>query len=205
MQSATVCLLVVVVLIGTVVAWRVLVFRRRDTAWRQLAREIDAEYIAAGLLGSSRIVAQIGESKVVLDTYSDWQGEGGAANFTRIQAPLHNDSQFEFVVSSPGVIDRVVHSLGRQPIQTGVPDLDRGLLVRANDAPRVRALLTNGTVRRYLREHLWRQQPGLFGTNLELRLTGSQLCLEVTGYVSDIERLKGLFRLFRAALEQVEL
>lgn len=205
MQSTTVILLVAALLIGAIVTWRVHVFRGRDAVWRQLAQEIDGEFIAGGFLGSSRVVAQIGESTAVLETYWDYQGEGGAANFTRIHAPLHNDSQFEFVISSPGVVDRIVHSIGRQPIQTGVPDLDRGFLVRANDASRARALLTNGTVRRYLRDHLWRKQPGLFGTNLELRLTGAHLSLEVTGHVSDIDRLRGLFRLFRATLEQIEL
>ncbi len=72
MESAVVLIALVIAVV--VVAFVILV-GRRDTAWKQLAAELGAEFVPGGLLKSSKVQAHFKQWQMTLDTYSVPSGD----------------------------------------------------------------------------------------------------------------------------------
>ncbi len=183
-----------VLLLAAVIVWWVLSRRMQGAAWKELARDVGAEYVPGGLFRSSKVVARLRGSTLTLDTYSVPSGDS-STTYTRIRAPLEIRDGFQFTVFREGLVGKIDKALGMQDLEIGIPEFDDAFVVRANDETRVRALLSNTKVRQ------------LIQAQRSLRLSidkTNELHFEQQGVIRDSERLKSLFALFDAALEQLE-
>jgi hypothetical protein len=185
-------LIVTGALIVALVVGFVVIRQRADSAWRQVASDIGAEFVPGGLFSSSKVQAHIGQAMVTLDTYSVPSGDS-SSTYTRMRAPLQNKDGFQFTVFREGLVARLDKKLGLQDIEIGVPDFDREFVIQANNESRVRTLLANAGIR-----ELIRAQP-----RIRLGIVKGDLHFEAQGVIRDVQRLKSLFDLFGKVLDQL--
>ncbi len=180
--------LIVALVVGTWVARY-----RRNSAWRQLATDMGAEFVPGGLFAWSKVQAHVRQTTVTLDTYSVPSGDSNTT-YTRMRAPLLNQDGFNFSVFREGLVAKLDKKLGMKDIGIGVPDFDREFVIQANDESRVRTLLADAGIR-----ELIRAQP-----HIRLALVKGDLRFEAQGVIRDVPRLKSLFDLFERLLNQLE-
>ena len=183
----------IVVVVAIVVVMILLATGRSDAAWKQLATDIGAEFIKGGLLRSSKVQAQVKQRTVTLDTYTVPHGKS-SSTYTRLCCALQNKDEFEFTVSREGLMGKVGKALGSQDVEIGVSDFDSDFLVQGNNENRLRALLADAKIR----ELIQGQRSGRLG------LKGDELHFQAPGVIRDVPRLKSLFELFGALLDQLE-
>ncbi len=88
---------------------------------------------------------------------------------------------------------RLDKTLGMQDIEIGVPEFDREFVLQGNDERKVRSLFANAELRQLVHDQ----------KSAQVTLRGDELRLEVKGAVSDVPRLKALFKLFELTLDQL--
>ena len=180
--------LVVIVVVGFVITRR-----QRDNAWKQLAADLGAEFIAGGALHSSKLQARVQQRTVTLDSYSIASGDSNTT-YTRLRSTVENKDGLQFVVFREGLIARLHKALGSQDIQVGVEDFDHDFVIQGNNATRLRALLSDVK----LRELIQGQRSGKLG------LKGNELLFEAQGVIKDVPRPKSMFELFTEQLNRLE-
>lgn len=179
---------IVALVIGTLVTKR-----RRDSAWRQFASEIGAEFVPGGLFSWSKVQAHLGQKTVTPDNYSVPSGDS-SSTYARMSAPIQNKDGFQFTVFREGLVAKLDKKLGLQDIEIGVPDFDREFALQANDDSRVRTLLADAGIRELIRG----QKCGRLG------IVKGGLRFDVQGVIRDVQRLKSFFSLFEGLLNQLE-
>ena len=176
----------------------------KDEVWRQLSQEIGAEFVDGGFWKVSKVRAHVGPWTVTLDMgTSDEDGESPA---TRLRAPYINPEGFRFTVYRRGFFSDLGKLLGMQDIEVGVPEFDEAFIIKGNDESKVRDLFANPKIRQMIQA-----QP-----KIRLRVKGSEgwfgpkfpehvdeLYFQVIGVIKDVDRLKALFDLFAAVLDQL--
>lgn len=186
---------------------------KEEQAWRQLAREIGAEFVQGGLARRDKVVANVGKWTITLDTFYT---DDAFAYTTRMRAPYVARDRFWFSItydpfhngcSTPCLFIGLGKLLKRYDIEVGHAEFDRDFFIRANDQSKVRALLANPRIRQ-----LTQSQPSIHLSVIRpLRLPflrswsqgASQLEFHVAGVITDVERLKSLFELFEETLNQL--
>jgi len=148
-------------------------------------------------------------------THSDWMvmldfhthgGHRSHATYTRFRSAFDNSEGFHFTVEHQGLVDSLFNLIGLPDVEVGDEEFDKLFHVKSNDAPRVRALLTDNQLRQLLLE-----EPKLF---LQLRDmkeppddgipdAAGEVVMEVRGKVTDPERLKRLYMTFARALARL--
>lgn len=174
----------------------------KDEIWRELSRQITAQYVEGGLWKGSKVVATTGPWIVTLDTYTVSTGKSSIV-YTRLRAPYVNRDGFRFQIYRAGLLSGLGTLLGMQDIDVGVPEFDSQFVVKANEDRQVRKLLANEKLRGLLL-----RQPGvllkvvddegLFGEPFPEGV--DELYFQVVGVIKDIDRLKALFDLFAETL-----
>jgi len=180
-------------LVLVVALWLLYFRRRRDDAWRQLARELGAEFIPGGLFRTSKVQSHIKAWTVTLDSYSVPSGDSNTT-YTRIIAPLLKKDGFQFWVFRTGLVARLDKKLGMQDIEIGDVNFDHDFTVQGNDEARIRSLLANVSIRQLIQAQ----------KRIRLGVRKDELYFEAQGLIKDVERLKSLFELFREVLGQLE-
>jgi hypothetical protein len=165
----------------------------RDSAWRQLAADLGAEFTEGGFMHSGKVQARMQQWTVTLDAYSVPSGDS-STTYTRMRAPFENKDGFDFAIFREGLVSRLDKKLGMADIEIGVPDFDHDFVIQSNNGSKVRALLADAKIRQLIQA-----QP-----RIRLAMKGSELHFEAQGVIRDVPRLKSLFELFRAVLEQLE-
>ena len=165
----------------------------RDSAWRQLASDLGAEFMEGGFMHSGKVQAHMRRWTVTLDAYSVPSGDS-STTYTRMRAPFENKDGFEFAIFREGLVARLDKKLGMSDLEIGMPEFDRDFVIQSNNETRVRALLADAKIRQLIQG-----QP-----RIRLGMKGSELHFEAQGVIRDVPRLKSLFELFRAVLEQLE-
>jgi hypothetical protein len=178
----------------------------KDEAWRQLSEEIGAEVVQGGFWkGGSKVQAQVGPWTVTLDTYTVSSGHS-QITFTRMRAPYVNPEGFRFTIYRKGFFSDVGKLLGMQDIEVGDPEFDEAFIIKGNDEDRVRELFSDPKVRQMIQDQPKVQlevkdSEGWFGPKFPEGV--DELHFEVLGVIKDVERLKALFDLFAAVLDQL--
>ncbi len=184
--------LAVFIVIAVVVAM-VIQSRRRDEAWKQLASEVGGEFVKGALFRAAKVQAKVGQSLVTLDTYSVPSGDS-STTYTRMRAPFENKSGFQFSLRWEGLIGKLDKALGMQDIEVGDAEFDAQFIIQGQPVAAVQQLLANSALRQMLQQQ----------KSIALRVKGNELQLEVLGVVRDLERLRGLFNVFKETLKQVQ-
>ena len=200
--------------------------------WERLSSEVGAEFIEGGFFkGSHKVRLAFEEWVITLDTYTVSTGKS-TITFTRIQAPFTNLDGFEFTVYRKTWASGVGKLLGMQDVTVGGPgfdnlqpmfgtsgyvdpeliesgdtQFDQDFIVKSNNEEKVRSLFKAIRIR-----DLLQAQP-----ELDLRIkeptrlfSGKKvpdeviLYFQVTGIITDVERLKKLFELFKEVLKELK-
>jgi hypothetical protein len=179
-----------VVLFVIFIIWGAISKQKRDNAWRQLASEIGANFVAGGFMHSSKVQMPFKEWTITLDIYSVSSGNDSSTTYTRLSAPTRDLQGFQFTLLRKTIVSKIDHALGAKEIVTGDAEFDKAFVVRGNDDAKERDLFSHPRICQ------------LFLT--ERSLTGSLnknvLSLDITGEIKDVERLKNFFELFKETL-----
>ena len=173
----------------------------RQDVWRALADEIGAEY-QERFWNGGRVVAQVGEWEVVLDTYVVSTGSS-TITYTRLRAPYVNRDGLRFTIYRTGMLTGLAKWLGMQDIETGDAAFDEAFVVQGTDAQKVRQLVHYGQVRELLMAQprirlRVRDDEGIFRKIFPEGV--DQLQFECVGVIKDIDLLKGLYDLIAELL-----
>ena len=173
----------------------------KDEVWRQLSEEIGAEFIEGGFWKGSKVQAHVGPWTVTLDINND-----GESQSTRIRAPYVNPEGFRFTIYRKGFFSNLGKLLGMQDIEVGDPEFDEAFIIKGNDEGKVSGLFANPKIRQMILAQPnirleVKDSEGWFGPKFPEGV--DELHFQVLGVIKDLERLKTLFDLFAAVLDQL--
>jgi hypothetical protein len=178
----------------------------KDEVWHQLSREIGAEFVEGGFWAStgSKVQAHVGPWIVTLDVGKS--DEDGKSPVTRLRAPYINPEGFRFTIYRKSVFSDLGKLLGMQDIEVGDPEFDEAFIVKGNNESKVRDLFANPKIRQMIQDQPKirldvKDSEGWFGPKFPEDV--DELHFQVVGVINDVERLKALFDLFAAVLDQL--
>ena len=177
----------------------------KDEVWRQLSQEIGAEFVEGGFWNGSKVQAHVGPWTVTLDTYTESSGESHVT-YTRMRAPYINPEGFRFTIYRKNLFSDLGKFLGMQDIEVGDPEFDEAFIIKGNDESKVRDLFANPKIRQMIQAQpkirlRVKDSEGWFGPKFPENV--DELHFQVVGVIKDVERLKALFDLFAAVLDQM--
>lgn len=177
----------------------------KNEVWRQLSQEIGAEFIEGGFWKGNKVQVQVKPWTITLDIYTESTGETHVT-YTRMRAPYVNPEGFRFTVYRKGIFSELGKLLGMQDIEVGDPDFDEAFIIKGSDEFRVRDLFANRQIRQMIQDQPKirldvKDSEGWFGPTFPEDV--DELRFQVVGVIKDKERLKGLFNLFAAVLDEL--
>jgi hypothetical protein len=173
----------------------------KDEVWQQLSEEIGAEFLEGGFWKGSKVQAHVGPWTVTLDINND-----GESQSTRIRAPYVNPEGFRFTIYRKGFFSDLGKLLGMQDIEVGDPEFDEAFIIKGNDEGKVCGLYANPKIRQMILAQPKirlevKDSEGWFGPKFPEGV--DELHFQVLGVIKDVDRLKSLFDLFGAVLNQL--
>jgi len=177
----------------------------KDEVWHQLSEDIGAEFVEGGFWKGSKVQAHVGPWTVTLDTYTESHGES-SVTYTRMRAPYLNPEGFRFTIYRKGFFSDLGKLLGIQDIEVGDPEFDEAFIIKGNDEGKVCGLFANPKIRQMILAQPKirlevKDSEGWFGPKFPEGV--DELHFQVLGVIKDVERLKTLFELFAAVLDQL--
>lgn len=177
----------------------------KDEIWRELCREIGADFIEGGPWGGHKVKAQVDQWTVTLDSYT-LATEYVHQVYTRLRAPYVNRDNFRFTIYRKTAFSGLGKKLGMQDIEIGDPAFDDDFIIQANQPERIRALLEPPHIRELIRIqpafHLSvRDDEGWFGEHFDADV--DELCFQVPELLTNIAQLKSLYELFSLLLHRL--
>jgi hypothetical protein len=171
--------------------------------WRQLADEVGGEFVGAdGFFGKKKVVVQVQEWAITLDTYTVSNGKQ-STTYTRMRAPYVNSDSFRFQIYRSNIFYEFGKILGMQDIEIGDPNFDKDFIIKSNDPTKIRTLLSYPKMREFISAQprvafQVKDDEGWFGNKFPEGV--DELHFQVAGVIKDVERLKSLFTLFALTL-----
>jgi len=177
----------------------------KDEVWRQLSKEISADFIEGGFWRGSKIEASVKEWTVTLDTFVVSTGKTHIT-YTRMRAPYLNKDGFRFKIYRKGFFSDLGKLLGMQDIEVGYPEFDDEFIIQGNDERKLRLLFANPTIRRFIEDQPKislevKDDEGWFGAHFPKGV--DELYFQVIGVIKEVERLKLLYELFAETLNHL--
>ena len=126
--------------------------------------------------------------------------------YTRMRAPYINPEGFRFTIYRKNLFSDLGKLLGMQDIEVGDPEFDEAFIIKGNDESKVRDLFANPKIRQMIQDQPKirlgvKDSEGWFGPKFPEDV--DELYFQVVGVIKDVERLKALFDLFAAVLDQL--
>jgi hypothetical protein len=177
----------------------------KDEVWRQLSQEIGAEFVEGGFWKGNKVQVHVKHWTITLDTCTGSNGESSIP-YTRMRAPYINREGFRFKIDRKCILSWLGKLLGMQDIEVGDPDFDEAFIIQGNDESRVRDLFAHPFIRQTIQAQPkiqleLKDNEAWFGQRLPD--SADVLHFQVIGVIKDVERLKALFDLFAAVLDQL--
>ncbi|MEO6150206.1 MAG: hypothetical protein ABIN95_08075 [Mucilaginibacter sp.] len=164
-----------------------------DGIWKKIAAELTPDVFTYD------VQINLKERPVNLSIDIDLGGgfEGGFA-LTQFSAPVTVASDFKFAVHDEGFIDEIGKFFGMQDVETGYDDLDKHLIIKTNDAEKVRQLFADTAARQTFVE----LADFDFGIHHHTADNAGQTILElnIDNGITDIDTLKKIYHAFYAVL-----
>jgi len=177
----------------------------KNDVWKQLAAEINADFVDGGFWKGSKVQATVKEWTVTLDTYTVSTGKTHIV-YTRMRAPYVNKDGFRFKIYRKGIFSGLGKQLGMQDVEVGYPEFDDQFIIQGNDEYKLQLLFRNVMIRQLIE-----LQPsislevidddGWLSTKFPEDV--DQLSFKVVGIIKDVERLKHLYELFAETLNHL--
>jgi hypothetical protein len=173
--------------------------------WRQLSQEIGAEFVEGGFWKGQKIQVHVKPWTITLDTFTV-NTQHSHVTYTRMRAPFLNPEGFRFTIYRKGIFSDLGKLLGMQDIEVGDPEFDESFIIKGNDESRVVNLFSDSKVRQMIQDQPKirldvKDSEGWFGPKFPEDV--DELHFQVVGVITDAERLKALFDLFAAVLDQL--
>jgi hypothetical protein len=177
----------------------------KDEVWRRLSEEIGAEFVQGGLWKENKVQVHVKPWTITLDTYTVHTQHSHIIH-TRMRVPYTNPNGFRFSIYRKSVFSELGKLLGMQDIEVGDPDFDDAFIIKGNDEFKVRDLFANAQIRQMIQAQpafslAVKDSEGWFGPSFPPDV--DELNFQVVGVIKDVERLKGLFDVFAAVLDQL--
>jgi len=178
----------------------------KDEVWRQLGEEIGAEFVEGGFWkGGSKVQVHVGPWTVTLDTHTD-SSTDHSVHYTRMRAPYVNPEGFRFTIYRKGFFSDLGKLLGMQDIEVGDPEFDEAFIIKGNDEHRLQVLFADSKIRQMIQDQPQirlevKDSEGWSGPKFPENV--DELHFQVVGVIKDVDRLKALFDLFAAVLNQL--
>jgi len=177
----------------------------KEEIWRQLAEQIQADFVNGGLWKADKVEARHRQWTIVLDTYTVSSGKS-STTYTRMRVPYVNRDGFRFVIYRKSIFSNLGKWFGMQDVEVGYPEFDHDFIIQGNDETKLIAFFANSTIRQLIQEqpdiHLAiKDSEGFWGpvyppdTDL--------LYFQVGGVIKDVEMLKSLYLLFAEVLNHL--
>ena len=163
----------------------------KKEVWKQLSREIGAEFVDGGFLQGCRVEARVDVWTITLDTYT--LGSEDRLTYTRIRAPYVSADGFWFKIYRASPFSGLGKYLGMQDVEVGDAELDRDFMIQGNDAHKLALLFRSP----HIRTLIMAQPHNTF------EVKDGELHFEEDGVITDVERLKQLYALFAETLHQL--
>ena len=176
-----------------------------NDVWGALAREIGARHDAGGWWKHGKVVADVGAWQMTLDKHVVSNGKS-SITYTRLRAPFVSRGGLRFLVYRKGVFSDLGKLLGMQDIEVGDPPFDEAFVVKGDDEPTIRLLLSDPKLRALLAAQpklrlRVKDDEGWFGAHFPRGV--DELHFQVHGIIKDVDRLKLLFDLFAHTLRRL--
>ncbi len=178
----------------------------RDEIWSQLSQEIGAHFQAGDFFRSGKVTLSHRQWEITLDTYTVSTGKS-STTYTRLRAPYVNQDGFRFTVYRKGIFSDLGKKLfGLQDIEIGDPFFDEQFIIQGTPEYQIQQLLANEKIRQLIQNqpdiHFQvKDDEGWFGHTFPEGV--DELCFQAYGVIKDTERLKALFDLFAAVLDEL--
>jgi hypothetical protein len=177
----------------------------KDEVWRQLSQETGAELVEGGFWKGQKVQVQVKPWTITLDTYTV-NTQHTHVTYTRMRTPYINPEGFRFTIYRKGLFSDLGKLLGMQDIEVGDPEFDEAFIIKGNDESRVVNLFSNSNIRQMIQAQPKirldvKDSEGWFGPKFPEDV--DELHFQVVGVIKDLERLKALFDLFAAVLDQL--
>ncbi|MEO1212869.1 MAG: DUF3137 domain-containing protein [Bacteroidota bacterium] len=176
--------------------------KHRRQIWKQLAEQLEGEFIKGNFVKTDRVEAYHGDWMIVLDSFIV-----DKMTFTRIRAPYINRDDFTFKVYREHLGHKISKALGMKDIEVGHPEFDKDFIIQGSDERKLQMMFANPNIRQLIS---W--QPKIL---LELRREAplfskpkfpddvNEIYYQVTGIVKDLNQLHDLFELFGHLLDHL--
>ena len=181
----------------------------KDEIWRQIASDIEGEFIDGGFWGENAVTYNHGEWRIILDTRTESTYSGTmmmTVQYTRMRAPFVNKDGLYFDISLEGFLSSIGRLFGMRDIVIGDRFFDDRFLIKGNSPEKIKLLLADERIR-----ELFQKQPkvqlrikddeGIFGADFPDGV--DELHFECAGVIKEAEALKDLFELFCRILERL--
>lgn len=177
----------------------------RDEVWRELCRQIGADFVDGGFWKGSRVQARVGPWTITLDTYTVSTGDT-SHTYTRMRAPYLNRDGFRFSISRKGIFSDFAKWFGMQDVQVGRQPFDEDFIIQGNNEERLRQLFANDLIRGLIQNQpslsfMVKDDEGWFAEKFPEGV--DELYFVCGGVIRDVERLKDLYALFAETLQQL--
>jgi hypothetical protein len=177
----------------------------KDEVWRQLCQEIGAKFVEGGAWKGNKVQVIVGPWTVTLDSFTV-STQNSQVTYTRMRAPYVNPEGFRFTIYRKSVFSGLGKMLGMQDIEIGDAAFDEAFIIKSNTEPRVQHLFSDVRLRALVQAQPTimlqvKDSEGWFGPKFPDNV--DELHFQVVGVLKDVERLKSLFELFAAMLEQL--
>jgi len=177
----------------------------KDEVWRQLSQEIGAEFVEGAFWKGNMVRVHLKPWTITLDTYTV-NTQHSSVTYTRMRAPYINPEGFRFTIYRKGVFSDLGKLLGMQDIEVGDPEFDEAFIIKGNDESKVLSLFANSKIRQMIQDQPKirlgvKDSEGWFGPKFPADV--DELHFQVVGVIKDAARLKALFDLFAAVLDQL--
>ena len=177
----------------------------KDEVWRQLSQEIGAEFVAGGFWKGNKVQAHVGPWTITLDTYTVTPGEPMSP--TPGCVPLTSTPRASGSRSTGrGSSASWASFWGCRTSRWATPSSTRRSSSRGTTSRRYVSLFANAKIRQMIQDQPKirlevKDSEGWFGPKFPEDV--DELHFQVVGVIKDIERLKSLFDLFAAVLDQL--
>ncbi len=177
----------------------------KEEMWSQLSRETGAEYQPGGFFKEGKVILTHREWQITLDTYTVSTGKSHVT-YTRIRAPFVNPDGFRFNIYRKGIFSGIAKLLGTQDLEIGDAYFDDEFIIQSSSQDLVYRLLSNLEIRQLIQNqpdiHLEvKDDEGWFQNKFPEGV--DELYFQTMGVIKDVGRLKALFDLFAAVLDQL--
>ncbi|WP_024832014.1 hypothetical protein [Ruminiclostridium josui] len=173
--------------------------------WKSLSDQIGSEFVEGGFFSTDKVVAQVKDWTVTLDTYTVSTGKS-STTYTRMRAPYVNKDGFRFKIYRKGIFSEIGKFLGGQDVEVGFPEFDEDFIIKGNDEQKLRTLFSNSKIRKLIEFQPnisleIKDDEGWFGKSFPEGVDELYFC--VAGVIKDIDRLRALFDLYAEILNQM--